>query len=297
MKQEITAHVAMLPFNLTDGFYPEGTLFKSKLYNGRVTAYWDSKLHYTSMEKDEAQHLYFTTDEPILHNDCILEQSEWGIKSVCRSIGNWNKGDYIKYPNDKKIIASTDPTLGLPTIPLTWIKDVYVRSNGTIMTVRLELEFNHALKSMATESRIKLTPNNEVVIVDEPHTIYTHPEENADRLDKISNLLDKMNNIIDKKPTSDKELEMAAEQYTAGNSLEYAYMQEIPAFKAGAEWQKQQSATDDIEFAIWTHENKWTTINKEPLWYNKDRYYQYQDKTECLTSQQLYKLYQQTKKQ
>jgi hypothetical protein len=64
-------------------------------------------------------------------------------------------------------------------------------------------------------------------------------------------------------------------------------------FKAGAEWQKQQEANNAIEFAIWTHKNLWANINDEPLWYNKSRVYQY--KTECLTSQQLYELWQKTK--
>jgi hypothetical protein len=62
---------------------------------------------------------------------------------------------------------------------------------------------------------------------------------------------------------------------------------------AGAEWQKEQSSTDAIEFAIWTHKNLWANINDEPLWYNKDKVYQY--KTECLTSQQLYELWQKSK--
>jgi len=38
-------------------------------------------------------------------------------------------------------------------------------------------------------------------------------------------------------------VEIAAEQYAQGNTLEYAYMQEIPAFIAGAAWQKEQSFT------------------------------------------------------
>jgi len=41
----------------------------------------------------------------------------------------------------------------------------------------------------------------------------------------------------------------AAEQYAQGNSLEFAYLQEIPAFKAGVEWQKEQSGKQ------WTDED------------------------------------------
>ena len=36
------------------------------------------------------------------------------------------------------------------------------------------------------------------------------------------------------------ELEEAAEEYTEGNDLEYAYIQEIPAFIAGAKWQAEK---------------------------------------------------------
>jgi hypothetical protein len=65
-------------------------------------------------------------------------------------------------------------------------------------------------------------------------------------------------------------VEQAAEQYAQGNTLEFAYLQEIPAFKAGAEWQKQQSTTDAIEFAEWLSskgyvEAKQTTPNPK-MW-------------------------------
>ena len=85
-----------------------------------------------------------------------------------------------------------------------------------------------------------------------------------------------------------QELEDAANKYSDGSSLEYAYMQEIPAFKAGAEWQKEQSATDAIEMLQWICENGWWS--SEPMWCNgEDEHY-----TE-ITSKQLYELYQQTK--
>jgi hypothetical protein len=69
-------------------------------------------------------------------------------------------------------------------------------------------------------------------------------------------------------------------------------------FKAGTAWQKEQSATDAIEdaieFVIWTHKNLWTCLNDEPLWFNKNKVYRY--KTECLTSKQLYELWQENQK-
>jgi hypothetical protein len=50
-------------------------------------------------------------------------------------------------------------------------------------------------------------------------------------------------------------LEEAAEKYSEGNDLEYAYVQEIPAFIAGAKWQaeKMYSEEDMIHFAFDTY--------------------------------------------
>jgi hypothetical protein len=64
-------------------------------------------------------------------------------------------------------------------------------------------------------------------------------------------------------------------------------------FIDGVKWQKEQEANNAIEFAIWTHKNLWVNINDEPLWYNKSKVYQ--DKTECLTTQQLYELWKKQK--
>lgn len=64
-------------------------------------------------------------------------------------------------------------------------------------------------------------------------------------------------------------------------------------WEANTKWQEQQSANEAIEFAIWTHQNLWACLNNEPMWYNKNRVYQY--KTECLTTQQLYELWQESK--
>ena len=40
-------------------------------------------------------------------------------------------------------------------------------------------------------------------------------------------------------------LEEAAEKYTDGNHLEFAYIQEIPAFKAGAKWQQERMYSEE----------------------------------------------------
>lgn len=90
-------------------------------------------------------------------------------------------------------------------------------------------------------------------------------------------------------------VEQAAEQYAQGNTLEFAYLQEIPAFKAGAEWQKEQSATEAIEFAEWIKENQF--YEAKGMWMRKNaltgenegRY-----NWTSLTSKQLYELYKQS---
>jgi hypothetical protein len=113
------------------------------------------------------QHLYFTSDEPIQDGNWMFERGEWGIKSVCQSMGNWTKEDHLKYPNDKKIVASTNLSLGLPAIPTAWVRDVYVRSNGTIMEVQLEMEEHPMNKATFAQNmyQLKLTDNNEVTVV------------------------------------------------------------------------------------------------------------------------------------
>jgi hypothetical protein len=40
-------------------------------------------------------------------------------------------------------------------------------------------------------------------------------------------------------------LEEAAEKYSEGNDLEYAYVQEIPAFIAGAKWQAEKMYSEE----------------------------------------------------
>ena len=139
-------------------------------------------------------------------------RTEYNYYTVLNMSKGTSSTEIIHYPYSRRfkpVVACSDPTLGLPAIPLTWIRYVYVPSNGSIKEVRLETDIitntrNHFEKYQV--EFFKVTPDNEVVIVDEPkgtfeetHTIYTHPEENAGRLDEISKLLDKLKNILDKK--------------------------------------------------------------------------------------------------
>jgi hypothetical protein len=270
------------------------------------------------------QHLYFTSDEPIQDGNWLFERGEWGIKSVCQSMANWTKEDHLKYPNDKKIIASTDSSLGLPAIPFTWIRDVYVSSNGSIKEVRLEtyrhVENVEVVNGVAPvySDRLKLTPDNEVVIVNEPIIIGWSEEDklkayndgkssNKETYDWVNYKLPEkhggpytysdIKNAYRKGFYEHQELEDAALSYFMLHPLPNMQHKIENAFKAGANWQKEQSATDGIEMLQWLCENCWT--GAPPMWTNGEA------SSDCdggkstyteLTPKQLYELWQQLRK-
>lgn len=244
----------------------------------------------------EPQHLYFIstdTNEEIKGDEYYLGNvegfsTEWQL--YVRGKGNVNG----KTP--KKIIASTDPALGLPAIPLTWIRDVYVPSNGSIKEVRLEtyrhVENVEVVNGVAPvySDRLRLI-NNEVIITDEPII-------SEYIMQRLKDIKIKFQQKLDAKTDSlkvDQELEEAANQaYKRGEGMGIAVAMIAKAeFQLGANWKAEQSANDAIEFAEWTHKNLWTPINDDGLWYNKNKVYQY--KTECLTTKELYELWQQSK--
>lgn len=99
------------------------------------------------------------------------------------------------------------------------------------------------------------------LVANEKHTIYTHPEENAGKLDKISDVLDKMIATVDSKAktpdkSEDEEIEDAATRYANKRFECCKYNYDIDqrstdfdkineAFKAGwkahEDWLKKQS--------------------------------------------------------
>ena len=120
------------------------------------------------------QHLYFISTDLIKKHDCYLESRYEREPFIDKADDSWedDKTDPLFGKNPEgtfKVIASTDPSLGLPAIPLTWIRDVYVPSNGSIKEVRLETEpylIRNGDNTLYYD--IKLTQDNEVVIVDKP---------------------------------------------------------------------------------------------------------------------------------
>ena len=61
-----------------------------------------------------------------------------------------------------------------------------------------------------------------------------------------------------------------------------------------ANWQKEQSATDAIEFTKWVIENYWSLANNN-MWYDRTKIHPGQHYDALITGKQLYELWQQTK--
>lgn len=280
MNKEITAQVHMLPTKLSTKYgdmlkalkdvelttcKKGDIIFNPFTYTGKNDAeYW------------ETQHLYFTTDEPI-------QKGDWYHDNFMRRVEMCDDEDYSNQIKEEdydfsKIIASTDPTLCLPTIPTTWIKDVYVPSNGSIKKVELKMVEIDESSFTPHCFVLKLTPNNEVVIVDEPTLETLFPKEQCGDL------------------SVDQELEDAALSYFMLHPLPNMQHKIENAFKAGANWQKQQSATDAIRFSRWISDNGYFayTDNK---WVHVPAGSKYSDQEvrNMITDKELYEIWQQSK--
>jgi hypothetical protein len=283
-KETINCQVVMLPNlerNLPEHRWGE---WKITLDNNKL----DYKQYVHSTGLDVYQHLYFTSNE-------VIKEGDW-----CYSI----RAEMIFQAPDlskellgcgvRKIIASTDPSLGLPAIPTIWIKDVFVSSNGSIKEVKLEKVENimdgvlsvigKGIRNPPAQSeyKLKLTEANEVVVVES--TQYLEVQTPAECLKELECI------------GQDKELEEAALSYFMLHPLPNMQHKIENAFIAGAEWQKEQSANEAIEFADWLCENGWTS--SPPMWVNgeaSDDYIGGKGTYTELTTQQLYELWQKTK--
>jgi hypothetical protein len=200
--------------------------------------------------------IYLTTDEPIQEGDWYYNTTDDRIDTT--------KWAHIltlinQHPKAEKIIASTDPSLGLPGIPESFLER-YVAANGNIDTVRLgtgECKCTCLIRSDDCSNRkLKLTEANEVVVVgfggdltvNEFMHKLKHEVSSEQRKDWAS--ANKHRIVPD---TQDKELEDAAHQYSCMKVEEGTPYTDslrkhiIKNFKAGAEWQKEQSAIADTD--------------------------------------------------
>jgi hypothetical protein len=223
--------------------------------------------------------IYFTSDEEIKGGDWYYNTTDDKIDTT--------KWAHIltlinQHPKAEKIVASTDPSLGLPAIPESFLKQ-YVDVDGKIDMVRLEIVgedilVEHRALGIMTKY-LKLTVANKVVIVEQSESdkgyekFLNNPEEYIEKTRNAS---------------EDKELEDAA-NLSAPGSLYGRFH-----FKAGATWQEQQEANNAIEFATWVIQNFWSFSEKDKSWYNRTEVApgkEYKNKT----SQQLYELWQKSK--
>jgi hypothetical protein len=174
----IDCQVIMLP---TDKPFKKGNLFK---HNGtgiiNIVDYYRNPNYPTGNTESEmiTQHLYFTSDEEIKKDDCKL--NEWYVhftfgekilqQATAQDLECWEHGH--TYGN--KVVASTDPSLGLPSIPESFLKK-YVAANGKIDKVKLRTEKRkkrdvtvlwNMKNSDWIEDILEVTISNEVVIVD-----------------------------------------------------------------------------------------------------------------------------------
>lgn len=141
-------------------------------------------------------YLYIITDDEIKEGDWVLKGTTIIEAELFSGTIGYHSGPGFLYfnPNKEqgrissfKIIASTDPSLNLPGIQSSWLRDVYVPNQGKITDIKMEMkevccniEINGGLNSPDcchnSKHQLKLTDNNEVVILPEDNTNKHHPE-------------------------------------------------------------------------------------------------------------------------
>ncbi len=146
-KETIDCQVVMLPRNTFQ--YDKSAIVVN---NGKLG------FNFWMPENSIQQHLYFTSNDPITYCD-------WCKHNLHHTIFKISSGDSERTVKQasrfcKKIIASTDPSLGLPTIPESLVKD-YVAANGKIDKVLLK----QYLTGAPPKPKLYTTDNNEVVVV------------------------------------------------------------------------------------------------------------------------------------
>ena len=141
-----------------------------KLQNGSLSIYTETG----RFDFAQPQHLHFTSDEDIREDESNIKEGDW---KYCPAVDGWKESIQKHVYNSvikgyKKIVASTDTSLNLPTIPEEWIRNVYIPANGKINEVELEImetEYsqNHYAYPKDWEYELKLTEKNEVIIMND----------------------------------------------------------------------------------------------------------------------------------
>ena len=131
-----TAQVVMLPQNKEGWNEGDITLCIDAIMSGsdKIGTIEIAKYDYPAPNPyHEAQHIYITTN----YNEREIKKGDWYYSIIHNKLFQSIHDDQYFNENDCPVIASTDPALGLPAIPITWIRDTYVPSNGSIKEVLL----------------------------------------------------------------------------------------------------------------------------------------------------------------
>lgn len=156
------ARVVMIPLNKCG--YATGDLICNN--KGRLKIAVDTTETYDMWK---AQHLYFVANDEIGPDEFgIINHPDYGLAimanhKVQTTDGNMRAYDFWKA--EGKVIATTDPSLKLPSIPASWIRDVYVPANGKIEHVLLKTVEESGDFTDSVESRMLHCVDNQVVIL------------------------------------------------------------------------------------------------------------------------------------
>lgn len=145
MTEKLEVYPVILPVD--GGFYSYGSI----MLDNRGPYLWLNRSEACNDYFHKSQHLYLISDQKI-------KLFDWAISD----------GVVVKYNGlhwyeigDKKIEATTDPSLGLPLIPQSFIEK-YVKKQGKIDKVKIAYNNN---RSINNRNGLVLTENKEVIIL------------------------------------------------------------------------------------------------------------------------------------
>lgn len=107
----------------------------------------------------KAQHLYLVSDELIKEDDYRYCSDE-----TYGGVWKFTKGQAGLCSKCKKIETTTDKSLGLPSIPEEWIRDVYIPAQGNIDKVRIQTSmFNPVIVVHNQQNEVIILPMNSLI--------------------------------------------------------------------------------------------------------------------------------------
>ena len=112
--------------------------------------------HFNSNKRFKTQHLYVLSNDEIKEGDWCIDYVEVEEGKYKQKIYKKIKGfQYKDSFTERKIIASTDKTLGLPELPVEFIESYYIHFNNwnKIDNVVVEYEYNDIIIEDVVTSR------------------------------------------------------------------------------------------------------------------------------------------------